>query len=179
MQASAELICHPAIARQAVRRVGAEIGWDPQGHGLRLSFVVGGAPGELRFPPPGPAVRRDDLWRETCFELFLRPPAGTAYREFNFAPSGAWAAWTFADRRSGRRDLELPAAPAITCRYDVAQWQVEIRLPLAPEPALRAGLSAVLQERDGELSYWALAHGGPRQDFHDPATQTLLLEPLA
>lgn len=177
MQAIAELLCHPATAGRAVRRVGARIGWNPDGRGLRLSFIVDGAPADLRIPRPGPPVRQDGLWHETCFELFLRPPAGSNYREFNFAPSGAWAAWTFADRRGGRQDLELPAAPVITCRCEAAQWQVEIELPHRREPMLRVGLSAVLQERDGELSYWALAHGGPRPDFHDPASHTLLLDP--
>ena len=31
-----------------------------------------------------------------------------------------------------------------------------------------ATLSAVLEEKDGTKSYWALAHGGDKPDFHDP-----------
>jgi hypothetical protein len=31
---------------------------------------------------------------------------------------------------------------------------------------LQVAVSAVLQHKDGELSFWALNHGGPRADFH-------------
>jgi hypothetical protein len=44
---------------------------------------------------------------------------------------------------------------------------------LAAAPALHAGLSAVIESADGALSYWALAHGGDRPDFHDPASFTM------
>ena len=31
------------------------------------------------------------------------------------------------------------------------------------------GLSAILEEKDGTKSYWALSHpGGDKPDFHDP-----------
>ena len=39
--------------------------------------------------------RRDELWRHTCFELFVRYGNEPRYCEFNFAPSGDWAAYEF------------------------------------------------------------------------------------
>ena len=32
--------------------------------------------------------RRDELWKKTCFELFLMERGKTGYREFNFSPGG-------------------------------------------------------------------------------------------
>ena len=38
-----------------------------------------------------------------------------------------------------------------------------------PTPIGQLGLSAVLEEKDGTKSYWALAHPpGDKPDFHDP-----------
>ena len=39
----------------------------------------------------------------------------------------------------------------------------------APYIVLMLGLSAILEEEDGTISYWALAHGAGRPDFHHPA----------
>jgi hypothetical protein len=56
-------------------------------------------------------------------------------------------------------------------------------IPLAALPELAraghidAGLAAVLESDDGSLSYWALAHGGEKPDFHDPASFALRVLP--
>lgn len=113
-------------------------------------------------------VRTDGLWRHTCFEAFVAG-AGPAYREFNFAPSGAWAAYAFDDHRSGMRDVE--AAPSVG-------WQdgnliAEVAVPIAGD--WRLNLTAVIEETDGTKSYWALAHPDGPPDFHDPACFVLAL----
>ena len=41
--------------------------------------------------------------------------------------------------------------------------------------AIRMGLSAVLEDRRGRKSYWALAHASDTPDFHDPACFTAML----
>ncbi|MEB3264615.1 MAG: hypothetical protein VKJ66_09615 [Synechococcus sp.] len=44
-----------------------------------------------------------------------------------------------------------------------------MRCPLPPalvEAPLRIGVTAVLEDRRGGISYWALAHTGPEPDFH-------------
>ena len=43
--------------------------------------------------------------------------------------------------------------------------------------ALRLGASAVIETRDGVLSYWALPHPAARPDFHAAGGFTLRLDP--
>ena len=43
---------------------------------------------KLVIPPPATPDRTDELWRTTCFELFVAGE-GDGYREFNLSPSGA------------------------------------------------------------------------------------------
>lgn len=117
---------------------------------------------------PGPATpgRADELWRTTCFEAFVGGD-GETYREFNFSPSGQWAAYTFDSPRAGMR-----AADAL-----VEVWLEGGENWIAVEAAVTAelsagapfGLSAVIEEYGGHKSYWALGHSDGAPDFHDRA----------
>jgi hypothetical protein len=129
-----------------------------------------GAPAS-RFVIPEAAEepkRADDLWQTTCFEAFLRAPGEEGYREWNFAPSGNWAAYDFTSQREGRTDAEV-ADPYIRIEDNLTWWAVAATIAVDAEIPWALGLSAILEEKDGTKSYWALAHPlGDKPDFHDP-----------
>ena len=134
---------------------------------LRLRYVVSGRVGELVVPPPAPPLRTDNLWESTCFEAFLATEGFPDYRELNFSPSSQWAAYDFSNYRTGRAQAALPAPPDIRVerRADRLAVSVSLSLDLPDEPH-RLGLAAVIEERNGSKSYWALAHPGEAPDFH-------------
>jgi len=177
---TAELLPHPATPCAAVRRITAEL--EPAGARgeLGIRYRVEGDIDRLRLPLPGTARRRDELWQHSCFEAFLRPDANDSYHEFNFAPSGDWAAYRFRARRSEWIFPAMPA-PRIAFRRLADACELSAAVPLAALPELAgaamllAGITAVIETDHGLLSYWALAHGGPTPDFHDPATFTVRL----
>lgn len=43
--------------------------------------------------------RKDNLWKNTCCEVFIKNNNNNYYREFNFAFNGAWACYDFVDYR--------------------------------------------------------------------------------
>jgi len=131
-----------------------------------------GAPAS-RFVLPETAeepMRAEDLWESTCFEAFLRPKdAGDPYREWNFAPSGNWAAYDFTSHRKGRTDAEV-APPYVRIEDNLTWWAFGATITVPAKSRWDLGLSAILEEQDGTKSYWALAHPpGEKPDFHDPA----------
>jgi hypothetical protein len=66
--------------------------------------------------------------------------------------------------------------PIITLTGYEKVLEIAVMLPLDQEEGLsKLGLSAVIEEKDGTLSYWALAHPPGRADFHDPACFALEL----
>ncbi len=132
---------------------------------LSLRYVVIGAIHRLLLPPVSAPSRTDELWKHTCFEAFVRPGAGDAYTEFNFAPSTHWAAYCFAGYRSGMQAADI-AAPTIEARAGADRYELTARLALPTPGAARLGLSAIIEETDGAKSYWALAHPPGRPDFH-------------
>ena len=128
-----------------------------------------GAPADRFVIPEAEPGRADDLWRTTCFEAFLRPSEEDAYREWNFAPSGQWAAYEFSGYRENRTDAEIAKPPYIRMEDNFTWWALGATIGVDAATQWQLGLSAVLEERDGTKSYWALAHpADEKPDFHAP-----------
>lgn len=164
------LHCHPATPCDVVTALGASATPAPDG-GLHLRFVLTGDLARLRIPTPAAQPgATDGLWRHTCCEAFVATPHDAAYREFNLSPSGDWAAYRFSAER--QRDTAAPPLPAprIVCTHDAQALHLQAWLPpeaLPPPTEGRLlGLTAVIEQTDGRLSYWALAHAAARPDFH-------------
>ena len=110
--------------------------------------------------------RADELWKTTCFEAFLRADGEDAYREWNFAPSGQWAAYDFTAYREDMAKADVKD-PFIRMEDNLTWWTFGATVAVPSEVNWRLGVSAVLEEMDGTMSYWALAHPpGDRPDFH-------------
>jgi hypothetical protein len=130
-------------------------------------FGVGAAADRFVIPGPAEPARTDNLWQETCFEAFFRRPGGEAYREWNFAPSGQWAAYDFTAYREGMASPEINSPPYIRMEDNFTWWALGATIPVDADQEWQLGLSAVLEEKDGTKSYWALAHPpGDKPDFH-------------
>jgi hypothetical protein len=161
------LVCHPQTPSQAVRGIEAVATLAP-GVMLTLAFGLEGELSRLRIPEPRPPRRTSGLWRHTCFEVFVMEEEGPGYREFNFSPSGEWAAYVFRGYRDGA-ELEIKRPPELVVRRSVNRLEMEAQIFQELLPAgrpLRLGLSAVVEEVDGVLSYWALRQPPGRPDFH-------------
>lgn len=144
--------------------------------GWLIEFVGVGKPRNLVFPAKAPSVHTDDLWRTTCFELFVTL-SGDAYREINLSPSGAYAAYEFDHYRNGMRPVEIPQ-PVVALELGSERFSFTARLGAGTLPdgaPVRVGLSAVIEEMSGAKSYWALAHPLGQPDFHHHACFALEL----
>jgi hypothetical protein len=157
---------------------------------LKLGFRLDGNLSCIRLGAPGDSAV--ELWRHTCFELFIALEGQTAYYEFNFAPSRAWRAYAFRAYRdpypaSFQNQLRPPSVDVkvtnerleLTARVSLNGqmakcWDPPLRPSHSP---LCLGISAVIEHRDGALSYWALRHPADKPDFHHADGFSLRLEP--
>jgi hypothetical protein len=170
------LVAHPDQPPRAVRSVSVHV---VEGAELTLTYAV--EPATSLVVPAHGRVRADRLWRSTCFELFVKPPGTAAYREFNFAPRAAWNAYSFSAWREGMQQLSLPCAPELAVRQDPTRYELEVALDpelLGRGPAL-VSLTTIVEEADGTMSYWALAHAPGEPDFHQPACFAAALPAIA
>jgi hypothetical protein len=181
------LIAHPATPMPKVKSLGVVLSRSGDGS-LQARFDCECEAGALRLPDAQPAAAADELWRHTCCELFAGVAGAAAYREFNWSPSGQWAAYAFSEYR--RRDLSTPDlnlhTPRIEFLVSAAGWSLVARLDAGALPglpgdasAIELGVAAVLEAADGSLSYWALQHAAARPDFHVRDTFALRLSDVA
>lgn len=170
------LLRHPASAEVAggvwVTSASTDTG------GLLLHYRVRGE--TLIVPAAAPDTARpvDGLWRHSCCEAFVAAAGQTGYREFNFSPSGAWAAYTFSAPRVRVDGESCPGRPEIRVETSGDGFDLHAALPATWLPAgpreFDLGLCAVLEHRRPGgaplLTYWALTHLTAAPDFHQAAS---------
>lgn len=140
---------------------------------LTLTWLLTGDPRQIRLPAFQGRSRQDDLWKHSCFELFLRGD-GDSYYEFNFSPSGGWAAYRLASYRGELENAPGEPIPRHGFRAEASTLGMVANLDLTGLPGLalgeplRIGLSAIIETTVGERAFWALAHAPGEPDFHNP-----------
>lgn len=172
-----QLIPHPSFVPAAITKVEARIiGHDT--NWLRARWRIEGT-GGLVVPAFAGKGRADELWKTTCFEMFLKPLGNAAYTEINLSPSERWNAYDFAAYREGMVERPFPQEPQCTMRQGTNMAIFDAAIPVKGIPTMPCalGFTAVLEEEGGVLSYWALAHGGSQPDFHDAACFAASLTP--
>ena len=115
--------------------------------------------------------RHDELWTHSCFEAFIGVPGFQQYWEFNVSPLGHWNLYSFERYRHSGSGLVEALPPSVTVRQTRRDCRCDVVLDLRPwwpiEGMPELGLTMVLEEINGRLSYWALSHPGDAADFHD------------
>lgn len=168
-----ELFPHPASLPH--NRYSVTVGIHPLHERLKLNYRIDGPIEHLILPAAQNASRVDGLWRQLCCEAFIAPTHEPEYREFNLSPSGDWAHYHFQDYRAGQSRPDCKP-PFIQSCQESGSFQLTAELPIYYAAPLRIGLSLVLEESGGRLSYWALHHPGSKPDFHHPDAFVLILE---
>jgi hypothetical protein len=181
---SVTLLCHPDTPTGAVRKIAARVARTPDGN-LAVSYVLQGDLARLQLPAPRAPRLADRLWEHTCCEIFIGARGRPDYYEFNLSPSGEWAEYSFESYRKPRpgevRGDGPP--PQVAMRGAAGRLELDAVIRLDRLPAVRSrgplslALSAVVEDRDGALSYWALWHPAGKPDFHHPEAFALELAP--
>jgi hypothetical protein len=139
---------------------------------LTLQYSLSGNVGDLLVLPasftPG---RKDELWKGTCFEFFLGIKDQPGYWEFNISPSGDWNVYRMdAYRRVGFREEHAISQMLFEFKTGSDGYSLDVSVDLAPliepEDELQMAVTAIIQTRDGNETYWALTHSGLHADFH-------------
>ena len=157
------LLSHPAAPGTLPCKIEVATEMHADG-GLSLRYRVTCPPAKLRPSSCSAAVSG----QHTCCEAFVAED-GESYREFNFSPSGQWAAYRFTGYRERDAAFVVDAAPQISLTPLADGFVLQAMLPAALLPAgqaLQLGLTAVIEAADGSKHSWALAHCAAQPDFH-------------
>lgn len=174
------LMPHPESSQVIFDEFHAEIERHEGGR-LWLRYHVESDPDQLALGDPSEDVlRADELWKSTCFEVFVRQKGKASYLEMNFAPTLKWAAYGFDAYREGMKDTAISPPPEIHMDASASHFalEAEFTLPAAFQgQALDIALTAVIEDANGQISYWSLAHPDGKPDFHHEACFALKLGP--
>jgi hypothetical protein len=157
------LTCHPDSSAGADLRVLAHA--SRIGQSVRVHYSIEGDLRRLRIAPPRPPRLAERLWQHSCCELFVARKGMSAYHEFNFSPSGEWAAYAFSDYRKG--GPRAGQDPGIVVHAAAHMLELAASVDAGAEGNLQLGLCAVIEDEHGRLSYWALRHAPGKPDFHN------------
>jgi len=159
-----QLLPHPAAPAPHVRDINLAL--SQESGQLQVVYRLEAELASLRIPAPGPGERLDDLWKHTCFELFIMVGDGPSYEEYNFSPSGDWAHYHFVGYRDGMASNHGLSAPLINVYRNADYLELRTTVQIPDTRPLRLGLSAVIEDISGHISYWALRHPSDKPDFH-------------
>lgn len=112
------------------------------------------------------------LWEKSCFELFIKN-AEDNYIEFNFSPEFEWNCFYFIKKGDALAEYARMDSVKfdILLSLDVFHLIVELDKKKFPDHffqgRIQAGITSVIKEKTGKLSYWALSHHDTRPNFHD------------
>lgn len=174
-----QLIAHKDSITTAIRNLDVKVISEAPDT-LKICYQLTGDITQIRIPSPQQPSCVDGLWKHTCFEMFIAVESEDNYHEFNFSPSGQWAAYAFSNYRLRNKWISTQS-PTIRIDQSSNYFILEAKITTTDlsikinNKSLQVGLTAVLEEQNGSLSYWALQHSDICPDFHNRAGFTPLI----
>ena len=115
------------------------------------------------------------MWEQTCFEVFLSTPTDSKYWELNISSKGNWNIFKFTNYHE-RDDINTDSfrTSVSIAENGSNSLRISLCLPLLQLFTedelcrdLLLNLSAVIESKTGELSYWSHHHTSSHPDFHN------------
>lgn len=164
-----KLQCHPETQTDSIDLIEVAVSLGRNGT-LCLQYLIKGDLENIELPKQQNPMRTDYLWQNTCFEIFITRQNIANYIEYNFCPSSRWAAYQFSNYRNEGQNLPVDKNPKIHIENSKGNFALKCETQLPAEwwgGELFLGISAIIEEKSGAKSFWALAHGPGTPDFHN------------
>ena len=138
---------------------------------IRLSFVVEGDLDVYIFPSKSRPQRAQELWKLTCFELFLANENEEEYYELNFSPSLAWNFYFLESYRGEVKEMELLNSPTIEAFEVNNEFKILFELSVENlQDFDYYNVACILLNKEHERTFWTIKHLKSQPDFHDKAS---------
>lgn len=139
--------------------------WQREHDRLKIRYQLSPAEGVL-WPQQQKSQRAFELWRTTCFELFLSKQNKKEYIELNFSPSSEWDAYIFEGYRTPTSPKRLDLVRVEFTQIELGRIDIEVELPKEwMQEKLEANVTAVIQD-NSDIDYYAIKHASQKPDFH-------------
>jgi len=133
---------------------------------LHLTFKVSGDLENYKLPKTKKAERKDELWRESCFELFLATEKEKVYYEFNFSPTLAWNVYRLEHYRTEPKAIDEVELVEFEVKRTKKTLLVEITLDVQRLQFNSYNLATIVLNKQDEREFWSLKAKVDTPDFH-------------
>lgn len=134
-------------------------------YSINAFYKIAGDLSSLILPSKKKSIFANDLWKTTCFELFLFENSSDHYYEFNFSPSHEWCCYEFSSYRNKKCDVsDLRIQIDSDRKKDNYQMTVKLEFPNSITDYLSS--PTAVTQTSKSLNYWAIRHVGDSPDFH-------------
>lgn len=142
--------------------------WKIDQNKVKINFLLTGEINEICWPLVKNEKRRDELWKESCFEFFVMEKNGPAYLEFNFWPTGEFNVYHFNEYR--KLSGEYKGFEKFDYKFSKNEKSLSFHLVFdsvwKEKRDLFVSMTMVLKRVSGRVEYYAWRHSESRPDFH-------------
>jgi len=138
-------------------------------HQVFLTFTVSGVLENYIFSEKIKEKRAHELWKETCFELFLANSKEKGYYELNISPSMEWNFYYLHKYRAKVKEVEdisLTIDSYIKDNNYIINVNMESKY-LNFEDLNLYNIAAILLNKKEKRTFWALNSTNLTPDFHN------------
>lgn len=137
---------------------------------LRLSFDIKGNIGNYLFDEPCKQTRKDELWKKTCFELFIAHKNRPNYHELNISTSTEWNFYTFSDYKTAMKEEKNLSEPFIHSSKMQNRYRLSVEFDFYEEnfkENFTFNLAVILLDKKGIRSFYTIYRKEGKVDFHN------------
>jgi len=121
--------------------------------------------------------RANELWKQTCFEVFFREKNKLSYYEINLSTTKAWNFYKFKSYREPQPPSEFENIKNMEISYKINgeenQLTANILLSNLDLAVIEVSLCAMVQLKTGGTTYWSTRHADVKPNFHHANSFTL------
>lgn len=136
---------------------------------LCLTFRINGELKEYIFPKQSKLKKANELWKATCFELFLADEE-ERYYELNFSSSLVWNLYVLDAYRAEPKEFELEEEPNITIVQKDNEFHIVFELETKAinfEKFKYYNMATILLNKEKERTFWTINHLNDTPNFHN------------
>ena len=141
-----------------------------QDKNISINFTLTGEINPYIFNPPRLQTRKDELWKESCFELFLAHKNSPNYYELNISPSTEWNFYSFSDYKTDMKPNNYTSTPFITSSKSKNEFRLSFDIELDEKilgDNLIFNLAVILLDKNGTRHFYSINRKDGNVNFHD------------
>jgi len=137
---------------------------------IKGHFEIAGELENYLFDKAQKQSRKDELWKRTCFELFLANRDRPNYYELNMSPSNEWNFYHFSDYKQEMKEEKNISEPLVylsqTPKGYLFSFEFELYTNVVEDNFI-FNLAVILLNTKGVRHFYSIHQREEKVDFHD------------